>query len=73
MIAGTAMQTLVRNAALPIRYGKVVRVNGTGLEAHLPGARLGDLVEVGVRAGCEFDKNSAGPIRAHTMKLRAPA
>jgi ATP-dependent protease HslVU (ClpYQ) peptidase subunit len=31
-----------------------------------------ELVEVGVRAGCEFDKNSAGPIQAHAMKLRAP-
>ncbi|MEK8052469.1 MFS transporter [Ideonella sp. DXS22W] len=29
-----------------------------------------ELVETGVRAGCEFDKNSAGPVRAHTMKLK---
>ena len=26
---------------------------------------------VGVRAGCEFDKNSSGPVRAHTIKLKA--
>ena len=30
-----------------------------------------ELVEAGVRAGCEFDKNSAGPVKAHTMKLTA--
>jgi len=30
-----------------------------------------EVVECGVRAGCEFDKNSAGPIKAHTLKLRA--
>ena len=29
-----------------------------------------DLVECGVRAGCEFDKNSAGPIKAHTLKTK---
>ena len=29
-----------------------------------------ELAEVGVRAGCEFDKNSSGPIRAHTIKLK---
>jgi len=29
-----------------------------------------ELVELGVRAGCEFDKNSAAPVRAHTIKLR---
>jgi ATP-dependent HslUV protease, peptidase subunit HslV len=29
-----------------------------------------ELAELGVRAGCEFDKNSAGPVRAHTIKLR---
>jgi hypothetical protein len=23
-----------------------------------------------VSAGCEFDKNSSGPIRAHTIKLK---
>ena len=28
-----------------------------------------ELAEIGVRAGCEFDKNSSGPIRAHTIKL----
>jgi ATP-dependent protease HslVU (ClpYQ) peptidase subunit len=27
------------------------------------------LAEIGVRAGCEFDKNSAGPARVHTLKL----
>ena len=29
-----------------------------------------ELVDTGVRAGCEFDKNSAGPVRVHTMKLK---
>jgi ATP-dependent HslUV protease subunit HslV len=29
-----------------------------------------DLAEVGVRAGCEFDKNSGGPVRVHTIKLK---
>ncbi len=29
-----------------------------------------DIADLGVRAGCEFDKNSAGPIRARTMKLK---
>ncbi|MBE7416667.1 MAG: MFS transporter [Ideonella sp.] len=29
-----------------------------------------ELTELGVRAGCEFDKNSAGPVRARTIKLR---
>ncbi len=29
-----------------------------------------ELVECGVRAGCEFDKNSSGPVKAHTLKLR---
>ena len=29
-----------------------------------------ELAELGVRAGCEFDKNSDGPVRAHTIKLR---
>ena len=28
-----------------------------------------ELAELGVRAGCEFDKNSSGPIHAHTIKL----
>lgn len=28
-----------------------------------------ELAELGVRAGCEFDKNSAGPVRAYTVKL----
>jgi len=29
-----------------------------------------ELAELGVRAGCEFDKNSSGPIRAHMTKLK---
>jgi ATP-dependent HslUV protease, peptidase subunit HslV len=29
-----------------------------------------EVAELGVRAGCEFDKNSAGPIKAHTLKLK---
>jgi len=28
-----------------------------------------ELAETGVRAGCEFDKNSAGPVRVYTLKL----
>jgi ATP-dependent protease HslVU (ClpYQ) peptidase subunit len=30
-----------------------------------------DLAELGVRAGCEFDKNSQVPIHVHTIKLKA--
>ena len=30
-----------------------------------------ELADIGVRAGCEFDKNSSGPVNAHTMKLKA--
>jgi ATP-dependent protease HslVU (ClpYQ) peptidase subunit len=29
-----------------------------------------ELAELGVRAGCEFDKNSSGPIKAQTLKLK---
>jgi ATP-dependent protease HslVU (ClpYQ) peptidase subunit len=29
-----------------------------------------ELAELGVRAGCEFDKNSFGPLRAHTLKMK---
>ena len=29
-----------------------------------------EVAELGVRAGCEFDKNSAAPVRAHTIKLK---
>jgi len=29
-----------------------------------------ELAELGVRAGCEFDKNSDGPIKAQTIKLK---
>ncbi len=29
-----------------------------------------EVVDIGVRAGCEFDKNSAGPIKAHTLKTK---
>jgi ATP-dependent HslUV protease subunit HslV len=28
-----------------------------------------EVAEMGVRAGCEFDKNSADPVRVHTLKL----
>jgi ATP-dependent HslUV protease, peptidase subunit HslV len=39
--------------------------------AHFERARSArELVELGVRAGCEFDKNSAAPVRAHTIKLK---
>jgi ATP-dependent protease HslVU (ClpYQ) peptidase subunit len=29
-----------------------------------------EVVEAGVGAGCEFDKNSAGPIAMHVVKTR---
>jgi ATP-dependent HslUV protease, peptidase subunit HslV len=29
-----------------------------------------EVAELGVRAGCEFDKNSALPVKAHTLKLK---
>jgi ATP-dependent protease HslVU (ClpYQ) peptidase subunit len=29
-----------------------------------------EIAELGIRAGSEFDKNSSGPIRAHTIKLK---
>jgi ATP-dependent protease HslVU (ClpYQ) peptidase subunit len=29
-----------------------------------------ELAELGVRAGCEFDKNSLAPVRVHNMKLK---
>ena len=29
-----------------------------------------ELAELGVRAGCEFDKNSSGPVHAHSIKLK---
>jgi len=28
-----------------------------------------EIAEIGVKAGCEFDKNSSGPVRVHTIKL----
>ena len=30
----------------------------------------GELARIGVAAGCEFDKNSAAPVRLHTIKLK---
>jgi ATP-dependent HslUV protease subunit HslV len=32
-----------------------------------------ELAELGVRAGCEFDKNSSAPIHVHTIKLKTEA
>jgi ATP-dependent protease HslVU (ClpYQ) peptidase subunit len=29
-----------------------------------------EIAELGVRAGCEFDKNSAPPVQVHTLKLK---
>ena len=29
-----------------------------------------EVAELGVRAGCEFDKNSSGPVKLHTLKLK---
>jgi flagellum-specific ATP synthase len=41
-----AYAAAIRRAAAPIQLGKVARVTGLGVEAHLPGARIGDLVEI---------------------------
>ena len=30
----------------------------------------GEVARLGVTAGCEFDKNSAAPVRLHTIKLK---
>ena len=30
----------------------------------------GELARIGVAAGCEFDKNSAAPVRLHTIKYK---
>ena len=35
---------------------------------HAKSAR--ELAEIGVRAGCEFDKNSSAPVNVHTLKLK---
>jgi ATP-dependent HslUV protease subunit HslV len=32
-----------------------------------------DVARLGVAAGCEFDKNSAAPVRLHTIKLKQPS
>ncbi|HET9644716.1 MAG TPA: MFS transporter [Burkholderiaceae bacterium] len=29
-----------------------------------------EIAEIGVLAGCEFDKNSAGPVKVHTLKTK---
>ena len=29
-----------------------------------------EVAEIGIRAGCEFDKNSAGPVNVQTIKLK---
>jgi ATP-dependent HslUV protease, peptidase subunit HslV len=29
-----------------------------------------EIAELGVRAGCQFDKNSDGPVKVHTLKLQ---
>jgi ATP-dependent protease HslVU (ClpYQ) peptidase subunit len=29
-----------------------------------------EIAEIGIKAGCEFDKNSSGPVRVHTIKLK---
>ncbi len=34
------------------------------------GRNAREVAELGVRAGNEFDKNSAGPVKAHTLKLK---
>jgi hypothetical protein len=30
-----------------------------------------EVAMAGIAAGCEFDKNSAGPVEAYTLKLKA--
>jgi ATP-dependent HslUV protease, peptidase subunit HslV len=32
--------------------------------------RAREIAEIGGRAGCEFDKNSSGPVRVHMIKLK---
>lgn len=29
-----------------------------------------EVAEIGMRAGCEFAKNSSGPFHVHTLKLK---
>jgi hypothetical protein len=29
-----------------------------------------EIATLGIEAGCEFDKNSAAPVRLHTIKLK---
>ncbi len=43
---------------------------GAMYAAYDKAASARELAELGVRAGCEFDKNSSGPVRAHTIKLK---
>jgi hypothetical protein len=31
-----------------------------------------ELAEIGLKAGCEFDRNSQEPVRIHTVRLRSP-
>jgi ATP-dependent HslUV protease subunit HslV len=43
---------------------------GAMYAAYDKAASAREVAEIGVRAGCEFDKNSSGPVRAHTIKLK---
>jgi len=43
---------------------------GAMFTAHDKARSARELAEAGVRAGCEFDKNSALPLKAHTLKLK---
>jgi ATP-dependent HslUV protease subunit HslV len=36
-----------------------------------PGIGAGEIARIGVDAGVEFDKSSAGPIDVHTVRLQA--
>jgi ATP-dependent HslUV protease subunit HslV len=49
-----------RNFALGAMYAAYDRARNAG-----------ELARLGVLAGCEFDRNSGGPVEVHTFKLRA--
>ena len=43
---------------------------GVFLSAYSRARSAGELARIGAAAGCEFDKNSAAPVRLHTIKLK---
>jgi ATP-dependent HslUV protease subunit HslV len=38
--------------------------------ACMPGQNAREVAEAGLAAGCEFDRNSAGPAEVYTIKLK---